>query len=181
VSSYQSVSGTGLAAMDELTQGMRALVDDQQPQSLLYPRQIAGNVIPQCDAFNGDWTLEELKIMNESAKILKESVTIHPTCVRVPVYQGHHLAVTVKFNKDIDRATLESIIHHQSRLTLCDRDSYPSSVAVVGSDNVFVSRMRHAPKDLSTWSFWLSADNIRVGAATNAMNILHMIRDRCIK
>jgi aspartate-semialdehyde dehydrogenase len=119
--------------------------------------------------------------MNESAKILKDCLTIHPTCVRVPVYQGHHLSVTVKFKNDVQRPILESIITNQSRLTLCDKDSYPSSVAVVGSDHVFVSRMRHAPNDFRTWSFWLSADNIRVGAATNATNILQIVMGQNIK
>jgi aspartate-semialdehyde dehydrogenase len=174
VSTYQSVSGTGSAAMDELTQGMKAILDDKDPSPVIYPQPIAANVIPQCDSFIGDWTLEELKIIQESQKILRTTIKMHPTCVRVPVYQGHHLSVTLKLHDKINKNQLQELIQLRPRLRWCDHQ-YPMAKDFLGTDSVFISRARHALDDLNTWSFWLSADNIRVGAATNAINILKLV------
>ncbi len=174
VSSYQSVSGTGQKGMDELTQSMKASLDGSTFNPLVYPRVIAGNVIPQCDKFDGDWSLEELKIVNESKKILQQSLNVTPTCVRVPVYQGHHLSVTVKLQDQISKDFLESIFEQSSRIKLMRGHHYPVSDDIVHSDYVIISRLRQSLTCPYTWSFWVSADNIRVGAATNAIKILQM-------
>jgi aspartate-semialdehyde dehydrogenase len=175
IASYQSVSGTGLNAIAALKKEMADSVAGRDITAPFYPRQIAANVIPQCDQFVGDWTREELKIIHESSKILEAKLSFYPTCVRVPVYQGHHLAVTVKLCRAMSKSMFKELVEQMPRLCWADHD-YPSSQAVVGSDQVYISRVRSSSD--TVWSFWLSADNVRVGAATNAMNILKLVLAR---
>lgn len=164
LTSFQSVSGSGWAGLADLERTSQS----QAPQ--FYPHVISGNVLPQCDAFDGDWTAEERKICAETAKILAPSYPIYPTCVRVPVPYGHQLSLTLTFEEPCSKEQLLERWLSAPRIEICHQ-GYVLNTDLKGRDEVFISRIRAANTQGTVWQCWVGADNLRVGAATNALNI----------
>jgi len=175
VASYQSVSGAGKAAMDELFEQTKALYhyEHKKPESL--PKRIAFNVIPQIDVFLPDGaTKEEWKMAEETKKILDPAIEVAATCVRVPVFVGHAEAVNVEFAEAIDEAAArEALRDAPGVVVLDDRElgGYVTPVDCVGEDAVFVSRIRKDPTVPYGLALWVVSDNLRKGAALNAVQI----------
>ena len=176
VDTYQSVSGTGAQAVEELTQQTRAILDGQQGTSHVYPQQIAFNVLPHVEVFLGSgYTKEEWKIINETRKILHQpELAISATCVRVPVYVGHSLAVHVEFTHPITPEEVQSILREAPGITVQDEPSvnlYPTPRKAAGKDDVFVGRIRQDASHPNGIALWVVGDNLRKGAALNAIQI----------
>ena len=174
---YQAVTGTGRAAAEELDAQLRAYARDEAiPAPQVYPHQIAMNVIPQVDVFGEDgYTAEEDKMRNETRKILHEpELPFASTCVRVPTMIGHAEAVHVQFDRPIDLDDIREALREQDGVELMDepeRSVYPTPLNTAGDDRTFVGRLR---LDLSCENgiiFWCVSDNLRKGAATNALQI----------
>jgi aspartate-semialdehyde dehydrogenase len=163
LTSFQSVSGSGWAGLHDLQRTTQGLQPD------FYPFPIAANILPQCDMFQGDWTLEERKIMQESRKISGMSYSIYPTCTRVPVPYGHQISLSLVFKNPLTQQDLQQRFEQAPRICFMDQ-GYALNTTLYGSDNVFVSRLR-CLDDPCVWHCWVGADNLRVGAATNALNI----------
>jgi aspartate-semialdehyde dehydrogenase len=176
VDTYQSVSGTGTSAVQELTEQTRAVLDGNQTRPHVYPHQIGFNVLPQVDVFLGEgYTKEEMKIINETRKIMHEpELAISATCVRVPVYTGHSEAIHAEFTKVMSPEDFRAIVKDAPGVIVQDDpplNLYPTPWFVAGRDETFVGRIR---KDLSrdnSIAFWLVSDNLRKGAALNAIQI----------
>ncbi len=175
VSTYQSVSGSGKKALDQLEQEQKGIQKDRA-----YPHPIYNNCIPHCADFetNG-YTTEEMKLVNETRKILDDSsINVSATAVRIPVTGGHSESINVEFYKDFDLAVIRNLIGKFPGVCLQDdpsRDLYPMPISAHDSDNVFVGRLR---RDISTekaLNLWVVSDNIRKGAATNAVQIAELI------
>ena len=176
-STYQSASGTGSGAVAELKAQLRAYGRDEPlPAPQVYPHQLAMNVLPQVDDFTEDgYTLEELKMRNETRKILHEpELPFAATCVRVPTMVGHGASVHVEFTAEAPVAALREAIEAQDGLVLMDdpaNNGYPTPLNTEGDDRAFVGRLRHDPTVEHGAVFWCVADNLRKGAATNAIQI----------
>jgi aspartate-semialdehyde dehydrogenase len=183
VSTYQSVSGAGKAAMDELYLASRDLlkhedpahaIDSYQYKSFVHP--IAFNLIPQIDVFteNG-YTKEEMKLINESRKMLhRPDLAITCTAVRVPVFISHSESVNVEFETPVSLDAIRSVIESIPDLVLQDdpsKNQYPCPAQVAGQDPVFVGRLRVDESQPNSFNFWLVSDNLRIGAALNAVRI----------
>ena len=175
VSTYQSVTGSGKKGIDQLS-------DERMGKSvsvMAYPHQIDLNVIPQGGMFcDNGYTEEEMKLVNETRKIFNDNnIRISPTVVRVPVFGGHSEAVNVEFHTSFDLNEVFDILNNTYGVTVCDDPShqmYPMPITAQGNDAVFVGRIR---KDLShenTLNLWIVADNLRKGAATNAVQIVKL-------
>ncbi|MFM9051797.1 MAG: aspartate-semialdehyde dehydrogenase, partial [Bacteroidota bacterium] len=171
VSTYQSVSGTGKKAIDQLMnerQGVRG--------EMAYRYQIDLNLLPQIDSFleNG-YTKEEMKMVNETRKILRdESIRITSTTVRVPVKGGHSESVNVEFKNDFELSDVRTLLSQMPGIVLVDDPSnqkYPMPLDAEGKDEVFVGRIRRDESQPKTLNMWVVADNLRKGAATNAIQI----------
>jgi aspartate-semialdehyde dehydrogenase len=176
VDTYQSVSGTGAAAVQELTDQTRQVLEGNQTRPHVYPHQIAFNLLPQVDVFLGSgYTKEEWKIMNETRKIMHEpELPISATCVRVPVYIGHSEAVHVEFTKTMSPEDFYAILREAPGVTVQDEPSvnvYPTPWTVAGKDDTYVGRIRHDSSHPKGLAFWLVCDNLRKGAALNAIQI----------
>ncbi len=175
-STYQSVSGTGRAAVDELQTATRRVVDGQPFEPHIYPHQIAFNLIPEIGSFqeNG-YTSEEMKMANETRKIMHDdAIAISATCVRVPVYVAHSAAVNAEFERPIDPAEFRAALACAPGVTVEDDPSahlYPQPLAAAGKDPVFVGRIRQDISCPNGISFWVVGDNLRKGAALNALQI----------
>ena len=174
---YQAVSGTGAAAVEELRSQLEAYGRGEPvPEPRVYPHQIALNVLPQVDSFGEDgYTGEETKMRNETRKILHEpELPFASTCVRVPTMVGHAEAVHVQFDRAIDLDDIREALREQDGVELMDepeRSVYPTPLNTAGDDRTFVGRVR---RDLSCENgvvFWCVSDNLRKGAATNALQI----------
>lgn len=176
VSTYQSVSGTGKEAMDELADQCRQLLSFGDVKSKVYPHQIAFNCLPHIDEFElSGYTREEMKMVNETRKILGDrSIGVSATTVRVPVFVGHAESVNVETKKKLSAEETRAILSTAPGVQLYDdpsRGLYPLQVHSVGTDAVFVGRIREdetIPKGLN---LWVVADNLRKGAALNAVQI----------
>jgi len=183
VDTYQSVSGTGAAAMEELTEQTRQALEGNPTRPHVYPHQIAFNLLPQVDVFLGSgYTKEEWKIMNETRKIMHEpDLAISATCVRVPVYIGHSEAVHVEFSRPITPEDFYNIIHEAPGITVQDEPSvnlYPTPCAVAGKDDTYIGRIRQDASHPNGIAFWLVSDNLRKGAALNAIQIAEELVER---
>lgn len=183
VDTYQSVSGTGGAAMAELTEQARQVLDGNTTHSHVYPHQIAFNLLPHIDVFLGSgYTKEEWKVMNETRKILHEpDLPVSATCVRVPVFVGHSEAVHVEFSRPITPEDFYSIVHDAPGIIVQDEPSvnmYPTPWAVAGRDETFVGRIRQDASHPNGIAFWLVSDNLRKGAALNAIQIAEELIER---
>ncbi len=185
VDTYQSVSGTGSAAVQELTDQTRQVLEGNATSPHVYPHQIAFNLLPQVDVFLGSgYTKEEWKIINETRKIMHEpELPISATAVRVPVYVGHSEAVHVEFTKAMAPEDFYRIVKDAPGITVRDEPSvnvYPTPWSVAGQDDTYVGRIR---ADLSCEygiAFWLVSDNLRKGAALNAIQIAEELVARAL-
>ena len=172
VSTYQSVTGTGKNAVDQLN----AEIAGNSDVAKVYPYEIFKNALPQCDVFsNDDYTKEEIKLMTEPKKIMgDQTFNITATAVRVPVQGGHSESVNIEFENDFDLDEVRKILSNTPGVIVLDdvkNSIYPMPLYAEGKDEVFVGRIR---KDLSqpkTLNMWIVADNLRKGAATNAVQI----------
>jgi aspartate-semialdehyde dehydrogenase len=183
VDTYQSVSGTGAAAVQELTEQTRQVLDGNATRPHVYPHQIAFNLLPQIDVFLGSgYTKEEWKIINETRKIMHEpDLPVSATAVRVPVYTGHSEAVHVEFSKSITPEEFYNIIHEAPGITVQDEPSvnmYPTPWSVAGRDDTYVGRIRQDASHPNGIAFWLVSDNLRKGAALNAIQIAEELVER---
>lgn len=179
VSTYQSVSGAGRASMDELFNQTRAIYMNQPVVKEEFPKQIAFNVIPQIDVFLPDGsTFEETKVSRETQKILGVNVGMAITCVRVPVFIGHSLAVAVELENPLSVGEARALWRDFPGLSIVDyrqEDGYVTPAEVVGEDSVFISRIRSDKSVKHGLLFWLVSDNLRKGAALNAVQIAERI------
>ena len=185
VSTYQSVSGAGKEAMDELFNQTRSIyMNDPKPPEHL-PRRIAFNLIPQIDVFMDDRaTKEEWKMVVETKKILDPKIKVCAHCVRVPVFVGHAAMVNVEFDGEMDAAAARKLLLKAPGVTLIDLETdleYVTPVDVQGEDAVFVSRVRDDSSVDSGISFWCCADNLRKGAALNAVQIAEILAKKYLK
>ena len=174
ISTYQSITGTGVKAVQQME---NERVGKQGEMAYHYP--IDKNCIPQCDVFieNG-YTKEEMKLTNETKKILDPRINVTATAVRVPVVGGHSEAVNIEFEKDFDLSEVRRLLHEQPGITLKDdptTNSYPMPKYAEGKDDVFVGRIRRDESQANTLNMWIVADNLRKGAATNAVQIAHLL------
>jgi aspartate-semialdehyde dehydrogenase len=177
VSTYQSVTGTGMKAVQQM-EGER----NGGPTEMAYPFRIDRNVIPRCDVFteNG-YTKEEMKLVNETKKILDPSIRVTATAVRVPVTGGHSEAVNVQFAEEFDLDDVRRSLSEAPGISLLDdpaRDEYPMPLIANGRDEVFVGRLRRDETQPRTLNLWIVADNLRKGAATNAVQIAELLVSR---
>jgi aspartate-semialdehyde dehydrogenase len=176
VATYQSVSGTGLAAVDELIGQSKLVLEGKEATPKVYPYQIAFNVLPEIDVFleNG-YTKEEWKMVEETHKIMHApGIAVSATCVRVPVVIGHSEAVQVEFSRPMSPAEAKSILSKAPGVTVMDDPSkrvYPYPVMVAGQDDVYVGRIRKDASHPNGLVLWIVGDNIRKGAALNAVQI----------
>jgi aspartate-semialdehyde dehydrogenase len=176
VSTYQAVSGTGQKAVFELKNQIVDLLNGKDPQIAVYPYQIAYNCLPQIDVFlENDYTKEEMKMVNETRKILEdETIRVSATTVRVPVFYGHSEAVTIETEKKITPAEVKDLLRKAPGVVVCDDPAtrtYPLPLMAQGRDEVFVGRIRDDISHDKGIALWVVADNIRKGAATNAVQI----------
>jgi aspartate-semialdehyde dehydrogenase len=180
VATYQSVSGFGARAMEELDQQTRALVAGQLPSVTVLPHQIAFNCVPQVDAF-GDlgYTGEEWKILYESQKILEDpSIRISATTVRVPVYRCHSEAVNIETARKISASEVHELLSAAPGVAVIDdpeKAQYPMPITATGRDEVFVGRIREDPSHERAVNLWLVSDNLRKGAALNMVQIMECL------
>jgi aspartate-semialdehyde dehydrogenase len=186
VSTYQSVSGTGRKAIEELRAESQAVLDgDKISPPEVYPHQVAFNVIPQVENFGegDDYTTEERKVMAETRKILglTEDVGISATCVRVPVVTGHSESVNVQTAKDLSPERCRELLSEFPGLVVLDDPGagiYPLPIAAAGSDEVLVGRIRRDPSHERCLNLWVVGDNLRKGAATNAVQVAELLHQR---
>jgi len=183
VTTYQSVSGTGAAAVEELTNQAKRVLDGQNTIPHVYPHQIAFNILPEIDVFlDNGYTKEEWKMVEETKKIMHAGdVAISATCARVPVFIGHSEAITVEFSRPMSPEDAERILAEAPGVRVLDDPTislYPQPWSSAGTDEVFVGRIR---KDISSPNglvMWVVADNIRKGAALNTIQIAEEIVKR---
>jgi aspartate-semialdehyde dehydrogenase len=179
VSTYQSVSGAGKSAMDELFRQTKGIYMNEDPRIEEFPKAIAFNVIPQIDDFMDDhMTKEEWKMVAETKKILDPKIKVCANCVRVPVFVGHAEMVNVEFAKDISAKEAKRAFRDAPGVTLIDLETemeYVTPAEIAGEDDVFVSRVREDSTVENGINFWCVADNLRKGAALNAVQIAELL------
>ena len=174
VSTYQSITGTGVKAVEQM-ENERAGISGE----MAYKYPIDKNCIPQCDSFEDNgYTKEEMKLTNETKKILDPSILVTATAVRVPVVGGHSEAVNIEFEKDFNLDEVRKMLHETSGITLQDNQdtyTYPMPKYAHGKDDVFVGRIRRDESQANSLNLWIVADNLRKGAATNAVQIAKIV------
>ena len=177
VSTYQAVSGTGMKAVQQLEDERQGVEGEKA-----YPHAIDRNVIPACDAFSEEgYTKEELKLANETRKILDPVIRVTATAVRVPVTGGHSEAVNVEFDVEFDMAEVRRLVGDAPGVELMDDPSsnnYPMPILAHDRDAVLVGRLRRDLTQERTLNLWIVADNLRKGAATNAVQIAEVLVER---
>ena len=184
VSTYQSTSGTGQKAVAELRSQAEAVLGERDTEASVYPHQIAFNVLPQVETFKDgdDYTTEERKMMAETRKILGEqSIAISATCVRVPVYNAHSESVNVQTREDLSPERCREILGAFPGVVVVDDPSagrYPMPIDAAGHDEVFVGRIRRDPSHERCLNLWIVGDNLRKGAATNAVQVAEQLVER---
>lgn len=177
VSTYQATSGAGNSAMEELVNQMQDFfqfkLDDSEHKA--FPHQIALNVIPQIDVFTDNgFTKEEMKMVNETTKILHKEIELAATCVRVPTLRGHAESIKLTFDSDINANEAREILSKSENIIVLDNPSageYPMPAACAGKNETFVGRIREDLYQKNVLHLWVVADNLRVGAATNAVRV----------
>jgi aspartate-semialdehyde dehydrogenase len=186
VSTYQSVSGTGRQAIEELREQTRAALAGEEPTAVAFPHPIAFNVIPHVERFVGgdDYTTEERKVMAETRKILGASereLGISATCVRVPVITGHSESVNVQTRSALSAEDCRELLARAPGVIVVDDPAdavYPLAIAAEGNDEVLVGRIRSDPSHERALNMWIVGDNLRKGAATNAVQIAELLAER---
>ncbi|MBC7792078.1 MAG: aspartate-semialdehyde dehydrogenase [Clostridia bacterium] len=183
VSTYQAVSGKGKNAMEELSTQVTQLFSSQDAEVKVFPKQIAFNCLPQIDDFTEDgFTKEEHKMVNETRKIMHApGVGVVATCVRVPVFNGHAVSAVAEFTSEMSVENARSILREAKGVMLMDDPSalvYPTQLEADGTDATLVGRIRKDPSAPNSLALWIVADNLRKGAATNAVQIAEiLVRD----
>jgi aspartate-semialdehyde dehydrogenase len=186
VSSYQAVSGTGQKAIEELRQQSKLVLEgDEHPPAAVYPHRIAFNVLPQVEKFadGDDYTTEERKVMAETRKILGigEEVGISATCARVPVFTGHSESVNVQTRDELSPEECRELLREATGVTVVDDPAagrYPLATEAAGRDDVLVGRVRRDPGHERCLNLWVAGDNLRKGAATNAVEVAELLVER---
>ncbi|MBN1547080.1 MAG: aspartate-semialdehyde dehydrogenase [Syntrophaceae bacterium] len=180
VSTYQAVSGTGKKAIEELELQTRAILSGQEPPVKVYPHQIAFNCLPQIDVFieNG-YTKEEMKMVNETKKIFNDySVAVTATTVRVPVFYGHSESVNIETEKKITPDEVRALLAKATGVRVVDdpaKREYPLAIDAAGGDDTLVGRIREDESIPNGINMWVVADNLRKGAALNAIQIAEVL------
>ncbi|MDB2656939.1 aspartate-semialdehyde dehydrogenase [Crocinitomicaceae bacterium] len=177
VSTYQSITGTGVAAKRQMENERNGIAGE-----MAYPYTIDQNCLPHCDVFleNG-YTKEEMKLTNETKKILDPNINVTATAVRVPVMGGHSESVNLEFENDFDVNEVRRLLHEQDGITVKDdptTNTYPMPLYAANKDDVFVGRIRRDDSQPNTLNMWVVSDNLRKGAATNAVQIAQLILER---
>jgi aspartate-semialdehyde dehydrogenase len=179
VATYQSVSGSGKAAMDELFEQSRNIFVGDPTEPSIYPKQIAFNVIPQAGDFLEDGsTTEEWKLVVETKKILDPAIKVSATCVRVPVFVSHSEAVNVEFENELSADQAREILREAPGVMVVDKreaGGYVTPIEAVGEYATYVSRIRDDPTIENGLSLWIVSDNLRKGAALNAVQIAELL------
>jgi aspartate-semialdehyde dehydrogenase len=185
VSTYQAVSGTGKAAIDELLEQSRAVLGGRDPHAAsVYPHRIAFNALPQAGGFpaGDDHSDEERKLMNETRKILADpEIRVSATCVRVPVVTGHSEAVNVETREPLEPGRARELLAAAPGVTVVDEPAaarYPTAIEAEGRDDVFVGRIRRDPGNERALDLWIVSDNLRKGAATNTVQLAELLVER---
>ena len=174
VSTYQSITGTGVKAVEQLENERNSIEGE-----MAYPYKIDRNCLPHCDEFteNG-YTKEEMKLTHETKKILDPKINVTATAVRVPVVGGHSESLNIEFENDFDLNEVRRLLHNQDGITLKDdptTNTYPMPLYAEGRNEVFVGRIRRDESQPNTLNMWVVADNLRKGAATNAVQIAQLV------
>jgi len=180
VSTYQAVSGTGKKAVDELSDQTRAMLNFTDCKNKVYPHRIAFNCLPHIDSFlDNGYTKEEMKMVNETRKILEDdTIGITATTVRVPVFYGHSESVNIETHKPIAAVEVKKLLENQPGIGLVDdpkNNVYPLAIDAAGQDLTLVGRIRDDESVENGINIWVVADNIRKGAATNAVQIAELL------
>jgi aspartate-semialdehyde dehydrogenase len=185
VSTYQSVSGTGQRAVEELHDQAQAVIEAKElPAPAVYPHQIAFNALPQVETFKDgdDYTTEERKMMAETRKILgSDELGISATCVRIPVYTGHSESVNVQTRDPLSPEECRKLLSAAPGIRVIDDPGnglYPTAVDAAGQDDVLVGRIRRDPSHDRCLNLWVVGDNLRKGAATNAVQVAELLKVR---
>ena len=186
VSTYQSASGAGAAAMDELVEQNRQLAAGEKPTVAKFAYQLAYNVIPQVDVFTDNgYTKEEMKMFNETRKIMHSDVKVSATCVRVPVMRAHSESVWVETERPLSIEEVQKAFRSAEGIILLDdpeNKKYPMPLMLAGQDAVYVGRLRKDLADPNGLTFWCVSDQIKKGAALNAVQIAeYLIANNHIK
>ncbi|HHV79482.1 MAG TPA: aspartate-semialdehyde dehydrogenase [Firmicutes bacterium] len=186
VSTYQAVSGTGAKAIFELEEQIRSWVAGEPMKCTVYPYQIAFNVLPHIDSFTEDgYTKEELKMLNETRKILHDpSIRVSATTVRVPVWNCHSESVNIETERDISPERARQLLETAPGVKVLDdpgKNLYPLAIFASGKDDVFVGRIRRDNSVEHGLNMWIVADNLRKGAALNAVQIAEVLIGRAKK
>jgi aspartate-semialdehyde dehydrogenase len=185
VSTYQAVSGTGQRAVEELHDQTRAVLEATDiPSAQVYPHQIAFNAMPQVESFSDgdDYTTEERKMMAETRKILgDDDIGVSATCVRVPVYTGHSESVNVQTHKSLSPEECRALLSGAPGVKVLDDPAdgiYPLAIDAAGRDDVLVGRIRRDPSHKNCLNLWIVGDNLRKGAALNAVQLAELLASR---
>ena len=183
VSTYQSVSGTGLKAMIELREQTLAVLNKEKVRRKVYPHQIAFNCLPQIDVFlDNDYTKEEMKMVNETKKIMgDDQIKVTATTVRVPVFLSHSESVNIEFEKEISARKAKKILSKAEGVIVLDnplQNLYPLAINAAGKDEVYVGRIRKDETVSFGLNLWIVSDNLRKGAALNAVQIAEKLIER---
>jgi aspartate-semialdehyde dehydrogenase len=170
VSTYQSITGTGVKAVQQLENEYNGTDGE-----MAYPHKIHRNALPHCDVFlENDYTKEEMKLVNETHKILDPNIRVTATAVRIPVVGGHSESVNLTLSKPVDVAHVRSVLEHAAGVVVQDnlaQNDYPMPLQAHGKDEVFVGRIRKDNSQENGLNLWIVADNLRKGAATNTIQI----------
>jgi aspartate-semialdehyde dehydrogenase len=185
VATYQSVSGAGKEGLDELWNQTKGIFVTDSPTPKKFTKQIAFNVIPHIDVFmdSGD-TKEEWKMMAETKKILDPKIKVHATCVRVPVFVGHSESINIEFERELGADEAQAILREAPGVMLIDKredGGYATPIEAAGDDATYVSRVREDPTVENGLALWCVSDNLRKGAALNAVQIAELLGRRHLK
>ena len=185
VSTYQSVSGAGKGGMDELFEQSRAIFVGDPKENHVFTKQIAFNVIPHIDVFLDDGsTKEEWKMVVETKKILDSKIKVTATCVRVPVFVGHSESINIEFENELSAEDAQKILRDAPGIMLVDKredEGYVTPVECVGDGATFISRVREDPTVENGLNIWCVSDNLRKGAALNAVQIAELLGRKHLK
>lgn len=179
VSTYQAVSGTGQKAIQELDTQVRQMFNMQEPDVNVYPHQIAFNCLPQIDVFmDNDYTKEEMKMVDETVKIMQSDIKVTATAVRVPVFYGHSESINIETEKKLSAKEARAILSQAPGVQVYDNPAekmYPMAITAAGEDEVFVGRIREDDTIANGLNMWVVSDNIRKGAALNTVQIAEVM------
>ncbi|NPA36835.1 MAG: aspartate-semialdehyde dehydrogenase [Chlorobi bacterium] len=179
VSTYQAASGAGAKGMAELEEQYKSIVNGEEPQVSAFQYQLAMNMIPQVDVFaDDDYTKEELKMYNETRKIMHSDIQVSATCVRVPILRAHSESVWVETEKPVSPEEAKEAFRNSEGIVLMDnveKKEYPMPLFLAGKDEVFVGRVRKDISNPNGLTFWCVSDQIRKGAALNAVQIAEFL------